>query len=501
MYKKILICVLCLCLVGCGAQENVNTEMGTDVILDMPNISDFDTMVTSIETIDTSAGNGDTGMETEMSEETELGVIPEVTTVATVYIPEQPVEETTTVVETEKVESVSSVETTVFEQETTFDIDTDIDTKTEIEQVEEAPVIGTAEGVKRLTGYLLNSTGSMDSAMVSGYSTYSALMYVYPYTKGNTKVEFENILGSVDVQAFRAEQQANIIPYHGSTSYFDELLSFGDSEAEYALETSGLFLIDDNTVLNTEDTSNFVFKDLTDEGIVEYVNKFVTDKTHNMIREMINKPFDTMTRAVILDVLYFKDSWCSPFESLATTKEPFYGKTSETEVDMMHQTGTFEVYDNIIRLKYANTPVVMEIVKDISDVDSAYQYYCSNYSKVAACNNVRLSLPKFEMELELNLNNALKAAGITELYDEGKADISLLADNLYVSDIIQKTKISLDEQGTEASAVTMVISKDTAFMPEEVQYVDFIVNRPFMFVLRNTNTDELLFTGYFNNMN
>ena len=143
----------------------------------------------------------------------------------------------------------------------------------------------------------------------------------------------------------------------------------------------------------------------------------------------------------------------------------------------------------------------MEIVKDISDVDSAYQYYCNNYTKVAACNNVRLSLPKFEMELELNLNTALKAAGITEIYDENKANISLLADNLYVSDIIQKTKINLDENGTEAAAVTMIMTKDNAFMPEEVQYVDFIVNQPFMFVLRNTDTDELLFTGYFNNMN
>lgn len=482
MYKKILIFLLCLSLVGCGTQPEVNTELGTDVVFDMPMIT----------TISNASESGTSEVSTEVSEVSEevLGVIPADTTVATVYIPEQ-VEETEKMEVTESVSTVTSVkdETGVTEQSDVVSVPT----------VANYPNLSTSEGVKQLTGALVHNCKEQNGVLISGYSAYSALMYIYPYTQGETKAEIASIVGSVDAAKFRSEQVANNIVGTVDATYFGDLL--GVTSTDYALETSGLFLINEGTVLNTDNTDDFVFKNLASDDVVSYVNNFVADKTHNLISTMIDKPFDSLTKAVIFDVLYFKDSWQKPFEIKATDSQVFYGKDIETTVDMMYQTGSFGVYDNIIRLNYANTPIVMEIVKDITDKDSAYQYYCDNYNKIALTNNVRVAMPKFEIELTSDLKDGLQAAGITKLFEATNADLSLLADDLYISDMLQKTKISVDEEGTEAAAVTELDVKVTSLLPmEDEPFIDFKIDHPFLFVLRNTKTDDVLFVGYFYNM-
>lgn len=480
MYKKILMFLLCFSLVGCGTQPEVNTELGTDVVFDMPMIT----------TISNASESGISEVSTEVSEVSEevLGVIPADTTVATVYIPEQ-------VEETEKMEVTESVVTSV-KNETGVTEQSDV---VSVPTVANYPNLSTSEGVKQLTGALVHNCKEQNGVLISGYSAYSALMYIYPYTQDETKAEIASIVGSVDVAKFRSEQVANAIVGTEDATYFGDLL--GVSNTDYALETSGLFLINEGMVLNTDNTDDFVFKNLASDDVVSYVNNFVAEKTHNLISTMIDRPFDSLTKAVIFDVLYFKDSWQKPFESKATNSQVFYGKDIETTVDMMHQTGSFGVYDNIIRLNYANTPIVMEIVKDMTDKDSAYQYYCDNYNKIALMNNVRVAMPKFELELISDLKAGVQSAGITKLFEPTNADLSLLADDLYISEMLQKTKISVDEEGTEAAAVTELDVKVTSLLPmEDETYIDFKIDHPFLFVLRNTKTDDVLFVGYFYNM-
>ena len=104
-------------------------------------------------------------------------------------------------------------------------------------------------------------------------------------------------------------------------------------------------------------------------------------------------------------------------------------------------------------------------------------------------------MPKFEFDTSFALKDALTAAGLGDVFDEGKADFSGISDMpLFVSEILQKTRIELDEYGTKAAAVTAVAMAGGAMpQPKELKTVE--LNRPFAFLIYDKNKDQILFMG------
>ena len=113
--------------------------------------------------------------------------------------------------------------------------------------------------------------------------------------------------------------------------------------------------------------------------------------------------------------------------------------------------------------------------------------------------DVNIGLPKFKIEFSTSLVKPLQSLGINKSFNAQEADFTGIADNLFVSDIIHKTYISVDEIGTEAAAVTAIITDGTAFI-EPKKEKDVILNRPFAFVIINTQTNDILFTGKISNI-
>ena len=109
--------------------------------------------------------------------------------------------------------------------------------------------------------------------------------------------------------------------------------------------------------------------------------------------------------------------------------------------------------------------------------------------------NVDLYLPKFKYEYSLSLADALVRMGMTDAFDPGLADFSGMdgARDLYIGDVLHKAFVAVDEAGTEAAAATVVIMKLTSMMPEAA--VEFRVDRPFLFVIRDIPTGTVLFVG------
>ena len=107
--------------------------------------------------------------------------------------------------------------------------------------------------------------------------------------------------------------------------------------------------------------------------------------------------------------------------------------------------------------------------------------YCGNMTK----QEIEIHLPKFTVESHLNLNNVLKRVGIKRPFNETAADFKLISPhgNLYISSIIQRAVIKVDEEGTEAAAVTAVVLDD-AMMPQ-YNIKKVIVNRPFIFMIKD----------------
>jgi serpin B len=264
-----------------------------------------------------------------------------------------------------------------------------------------------------------------------------------------------------------------------------------------------LFLVDKSLTLNTTDTSGFKFTNLHSASIVSNINNYVAKKTHNLIKGTISEPYDDSVKAVVLDTIYFKGTWQKQFSANATYEDTFYGVTGDEQTKFMHQTSKFDYYANddfaMIEMGYTNSDLAMDVAvidnySSKKDILSAYDFIAKNVSKLET-KKVTLSMPKFEIDADLNIINAYKYAGINNLFS-ASADLSKLADDIYISDVIQKAKIIVDEEGTEAAAVTMMMAELSSALTEPEEIIEMNINKPFVYVIRDTSTNTILFTGY-----
>ena len=110
---------------------------------------------------------------------------------------------------------------------------------------------------------------------------------------------------------------------------------------------------------------------------------------------------------------------------------------------------------------------------------------------------VNLKLPKFTIEQELPLNAIISDLGAPSMFVAGKANFSHFADgNFFVSKMLQKAKIEVNEQGTKAAAVTAAVML-TAMAPEETRNVEFIADRPFVYMIQDSQSGGILFMGQY----
>ena len=118
-----------------------------------------------------------------------------------------------------------------------------------------------------------------------------------------------------------------------------------------------------------------------------------------------------------------------------------------------------------------------------------------------ASQRVKVRIPKFELEYSVGLTDILVAMGMTDAFDQNQAnlgammDLSAIDGNLFVSDALQKTYIKIDEEGTEAAAVTAIIVDCTSADIDIRDPIEFTADKPFYFAIRDNTSGELLFVG------
>ncbi len=242
------------------------------------------------------------------------------------------------------------------------------------------------------------------------------------------------------------------------------------------------------------------------EGARKAINDWVSDETHDRIKDLIPQgAIDAMTRLVLANAIYFKAGWLNPFEESATGPEPFHLLDgSAAEIPMMRQT---ESYGYIlgdgyraIELPYQNGNTSMLIILPEEGQFQAVEERLSaemvaDLLSRMTYGQVNLGLPKFTYESEFNLNNALIGLGMTDAFDSGRADFSGMdgARDLFISDVIHKAFVAVDEKGTEAAAATAVIMELTSAPMGEP--ITFTVDRPFVYMIRDQQTGSILFLG------
>jgi serpin B len=239
------------------------------------------------------------------------------------------------------------------------------------------------------------------------------------------------------------------------------------------------------------------------EGARLDVNAWVAERTEGRIPELLPQgSVDELTRLVLVNAIYLKAAWLSPFDEKATCPGTFHRLDGPgMDVPMMH--GTFGARYaegdgwQAVELPYVGRQLAMLIV--LPDELPAFEAALDGASlgKIAAAledERVALSLPRFGIESKLTLNEVLSAMGMPLAFDPDRADFSGITpvDDLYISGVIHQANIDVDEEGTEAAAATAVVMGIVSMPPEPIPVA---VDRPFLFALRDLETGAILFLG------
>ncbi|MEN6369294.1 MAG: serpin family protein [Thermotogota bacterium] len=241
------------------------------------------------------------------------------------------------------------------------------------------------------------------------------------------------------------------------------------------------------------------------EGSRTTINNWVSDQTNDRVLDLLPEgSVSAGTRLVLTNAIYFKAPWLDPFDEDNTKSESFTTLSgSSISLAMMHQTIT-ALYAQVgdvqaVELPYNGGKLAMLLlVPDVGGFESfeedlTYEKYEEIVGQLEE-HRVYLGLPQFEFDYALSLVDALRALGMEDAFDPDAADFSGIdgAHDLYISNVLHKAFVSVDEIGTEAAAATAVVVDVTAIPGESVTLT---IDRPFLFVIRDIPTDTILFIG------
>lgn len=240
------------------------------------------------------------------------------------------------------------------------------------------------------------------------------------------------------------------------------------------------------------------------------INNWVKKQTRDKIDKVVG---DTISPEIILfliNALYFKGNWTDEFDPDLTREEPFFlDDGTEKLHPIMHQGGEEYPYykgENFqaVSLPYGNGRVSMIVF--LPDEGVELTEFCSSitiekweeWMNSLSDTQGEVGLPKFKLEYEVELSEALKAMGMEVAFDSERANFGKMHPiapglNVYISSVKHKTFIETNEQGTEAAGVT---TGEVSLTSLPVDNFSMIVNRPFFFVIRDNETGSLLFMGF-----
>ena len=244
--------------------------------------------------------------------------------------------------------------------------------------------------------------------------------------------------------------------------------------------------------------------DFKNPSSVDVVNKWCSDNTEGVIKEAVRHSDIVAAMTLFANALYFNDKWSDPFDKKKTADATFHGVTSDAQVAMMH---------NSIKTAYCETPMWSAVILSYKGPFEMMLFLPAEGSSIAALSaslstedlgtflenaqiyNVNLTLPKFESAFDGDCMQYLANLGLNRLPESldgficppGKSEIKGMR-------IKHITKVSTDEIGTVAAAVTISMTLGSAGVTRSV---DMTFNRPFVYLIRNTATGSIIMAGQY----
>lgn len=237
------------------------------------------------------------------------------------------------------------------------------------------------------------------------------------------------------------------------------------------------------------------------------INHWVEKQTQEKIKDLVPPgAINAATTLVLANAIYFKADWLYPFSPEITQPANFYPLDgSPVEIPMMafSQPVSLPYYKDdgyqAVEMPYRGNQVSMLVFVpdqgEFARFEAALdELFVDSLDHKLASTHLMLSLPKFSFDSGYSLAEVLAGMGMADAFHPGKADFSGMDGTrlLFISDVFHKAFVAVDEKGTEAAAATAVIVGRTALMEPEVVLV---VDRPFIFLIRDKETGAILFIG------
>jgi len=343
----------------------------------------------------------------------------------------------------------------------------------------------------------------------SPYSVFTALAMTYEGAKSTTAEEMESVL--------HIEQDNE--SFH---QYMKNLYDYLNENSVYNISTANALWVNDNYQLLEEyvnviesfyggSSSGIDFSD--PEAAADFINQWVESQTNNLIKDLVPASAidPVLTMLILTNAIYFKGAWDVQFDEDNTTERDFTTSEGEVvQVETMNLTDTEDRFNytetdelQMLELPYSGDEISMMIIlpKDgveLSDITGSinkddYNGWIDDMYDI----ELDIYLPKFKFETSYSLNNYLKELGMKKAFEYDANFTGIFGPmDLFISDVIHKAFIEVNEEGTEAAAATAVMVATTAINGDDTpSRIVFDANHPFLFTLHHKETGTILFMG------
>lgn len=349
-----------------------------------------------------------------------------------------------------------------------------------------------------------------ENYLISPYSIEIALNMLKEGADGNTLTEIENVIGSRNINNITIKDHVSVANAAFIKNEYKKYV-----KKEYY------------KILKDKYNSEILYDDFKTPKVI---NDWVNEKTDGMIKDIL----DSMNEYFILGIanaLAIDVEWDSPFDCGKTVSQKFTKEDgSSFNTEMMHESfkyGETKYLKNnnatgiIIPYKKYNSKTGEEDIENGNNLEfiailpnDSVNNYINNLTSEELKNlllsaeeasdklTINLSLPRFKYDYKLdNFIEVLKEMGIKEVFDSERANLTNIIEenetigNIFVGEAIHKTHIELNEKGTKAAAVTYFSVFTNGSLKEEKRKVKIIFNKPFIYMIRDSETKEILFFG------
>jgi serpin B len=349
-------------------------------------------------------------------------------------------------------------------------------------------------------------SGDGENLILSPYSVSLALAMTYAGARGETERQMADTLHFTLPQdqlhpAFKALDES--LPRDAGTGEDDEDFRLNIANALWG-QDGYPFLEDFLNLLAANYGAGMQLVDfMNSEAARKLINDWVSEKTEERINDLLKPGMITPdTRLVLTNAIYFKAAWLFKFEKESTYDAPFtLLDGSQVMAPTMNQTDSFAYGQGdgyqAIMLPYAGEQMAMLIVMPdtgrFEEIESMLDpALFETIIDTLQGQQVHLAMPRFEYESEFSLGDTLAEMGMPDAFTNADFSGMTGARDLFISAVIHKAFVKVDEGGTEAAAATAVIMMETAMMPPGTE---MHIDRPFIYAIYERSTGTILFLG------